>query len=207
MPSSLDLNSLISPDARVPLNVSSLLHLLQNRQDEFSVRFVDVLRQMQVSLELVWRTLKSEFPEFDSIELLGPDGSALTTLGYEYLNIKSQTTSAQLTLGPQSLTIQDGTDQFDVSVGGDSVALNLVRNGNGDISIQTTPSGIVITLGAGATISINSQQVIQGRQASVSTVAGAAGAAYTATEQAMLNACAARVNDLINRLQSHGLIA
>lgn len=207
MPSSIDLTSLISPDARVPLNVAPLLDLLRGRQDDFAIRLTDVLRQMQVSLELIWRTLKSEFPEYDSFELLGTDGNSVTTIGYEFISVKSLTTAAELTLGPNSLNIQEGTDSLDASVGGDSAAVNLVRNGNADVSIQTTPSGIVIALGAGAKIMINGIQVITGQQATVAAVTGTAGATYTATEQTMINSLKTQLNLVISRLQTHGLIA
>lgn len=207
MPSNLDLPPIIPADARVPLNVSSLLHLLQNRQDDFAILLTDVLRQLQYSTQIIWSTLKQSFPEFDSFELLGVNGDPIVILAPENLQINSTTTSAQTFLGPNSITITEGTDQLAGSVGGDSAALNLTRNGNTDIAIQTTPGGITISMATGAKVMINGIQVLTDQQATVNSVAATAGAAYTATEQAMLNDLKAKVNDIRARLQSHGLIA
>jgi len=207
MPSNLDLPPIIPADARVPLNVSSLLHLLQNRQDDFAILLTDVLRQLQYSTQIIWSTLKQSFPEFDSFELLGVNGDPIVILAPENLQINSTTTSAQTFLGPNSIIITEGTDQLAGSVGGDSAALNLTRNGNTDIAIQTTPGGITISMATGAKVMINGIQVLTDQQATVNSVAATAGAAYTATEQAMLNDLKAKVNDIRARLQSHGLIA
>lgn len=207
MPSNLDLPSIIPSDARVPLNVSALLHMLQNRQDEFAIRLSDVLRQLQYATQIIWNTLKQSFPEFETFELLGTDGNPLVSIAYENIRISSATTTAQLNLGPNSIVIAEGTDQLDGSVGGDSVALNLTRNGNTDIAIQTTPGGVVISLATGAKIMFNGIQVLTDQQATVNAVSATAGATYTATEQAMINDLKAKVNDIRARLQSHGLIA
>lgn len=52
-------------------------------------------------------------------------------------------------------------------------------------------------------------QVVGSRQGSITPVSGTAGAAYTATEQVIINDLVTTVNDLINKLSSatgHGLI-
>lgn len=207
MASNIDFGSILRPDARVPLNVSSLLHLIQNRQDDFAIRLTDVLRQTQNSIELIWRLLKQEFPEITTIELLGPDGETKFYIGLEYLQIKSLTTAAFMSAGPNSIGIQEDTDQFDAIVGGDSVAVNLTRNGNTDITIQTTPSGVTIALASGAKIMFNGVQVLTNQQATVNAVTLTAGATYTANEQNLINDLKAKVNDLRSRLQAHGIIA
>jgi len=205
MPSSLDLPPLVPSDAPVPLNVAPLLHLLQGRNDEFAIRLADVLRQLQYATQIIWKAMKQEFPEFDSFELRDTDGSAAVTIGYENIEVRSQSSVANLR--SNLLAISEGTDQLAAAVGGDSVVLNLVRNGSVDIAIQTTPSGVAISLAAGAKVFVNGTKVLTDQQATVNTIVGTAGAAYTATEQALLNTCILRINDLITRLQGMGTIA
>lgn len=62
------------------------------------------------------------------------------------------------------------------------------------------------TINAGQIV-ISGNQVLQGRGAAVTAVSGTATAAYTATEQAMLNDLKTAVNAVISRMQAHGLIS
>jgi hypothetical protein len=52
---------------------------------------------------------------------------------------------------------------------------------------------------------VNGNQVVGPRLVSVGTVVGTAGFSYTATEMTMINDCKTAINQLIARLQSHGL--
>jgi len=208
LPTNLDLPALLKRDARTPLNVTALLQLLQGKQDPFAVHLVDVLRQVQYAIEIIWRILKQEYPSIDGIEIYGANGEIISSFGPEVLNIKSEAVpSTQATLGPQSLSLIEGTDVLDLTVGGDSVSIGLTRNGNSDVQIQSSPSGIAISLASGGKIFFNGIQVLTNQQATIAAATGTAGAAYTATEQGIINSHTTKINDIISRLQAHGIIA
>lgn len=56
-------------------------------------------------------------------------------------------------------------------------------------------------------LSIGGNQVVGPRGAAVADVTGTAGAAYTATEQGMINSLKTQLNLALARLRAHGLIA
>jgi len=53
---------------------------------------------------------------------------------------------------------------------------------------------------------VNGVKVVGARGTAISLVTGTAGATYTATEQLLINDCKLAINQVIDRLQNHGLI-
>ena len=81
-----------------------------------------------------------------------------------------------------------------ISSSATTVAINGVL---GQINLAATSPGYYI----------NGTKVVGTRKVAVSLVTGTAGATYTATEQLLINDCKLAINQVIDRLQLHGLIS
>lgn len=208
MPSSLEIPPLLESDIPVPLNVAAMIQLLENRNDEFSIRLVDVLRQLSFSVQAIWRILKTLPPEFDDISILSPTGEVSAYFGPEALRLVSESTpGVELSATPNTLAMGDSDENISMLAGGDQSYTGWSRNGAIEVYIQCDASGTILNLASGAEIRVNNLRVLTDRQASLAAVTGTAGATYTATEQTMINDLKATVNGLITRLQNHGIIA
>lgn len=208
MPSSFELEPILEADKPVPLNVSAMIQLLENRNDEFSVRLVDVLRQLSASIQTIWKLLKTVPPEFDDLTILSPTGQESAYLGPENLRLRSESDpSVALNATPVSLIMGNTDESISMLAGGDQALTSWTRNGVTEVYIQCDSSGTILHFASGAEIRFNGLRVLTNRQPLVSTVAGTAGVTYTATEQALINNLKTAVNDLISRLQAHGIIS
>ena len=94
---------------------------------------------------------------------------------------------------------------------GNGIGLLLVNNTGAVLSLTDNAGGVQAELsGAAGELRIAGQRVVNTRKAAVSTITQTAGATYTATEQAMMNAMKASLNDLIAKLSAtsgHGLLS
>jgi len=208
MPSSLSFDPLLDPDTPVPLNVAAMIQLLEKRNDEFSIRLTDVLRQLGNSIQTIWKILKTLPPEVDDIALFSPEGVPSTYLGPESLLLQSESdTSVQLAASPNSVSMGNSDEGISMLAGGDQAYTGWTRNGVIEVYIQCDATGTILNLASGAEIRVNGLRVLTDRQASVAAVTGTAGATYTAAEQALINDNKTALNSLISRLQNHGIIA
>lgn len=208
MPSTLSTDPLLDPDASVPLNVAAMIQLLETRNDEFSLRLTDVLRQLGIAIQTIWKVLKTQPPEVDDITILSPEGTPSAYLGPESVLLQSESDpTLQLSATPISVAMGNSDENISMLAGGDQAYTGWTRNGAIEVYIQCDGSGTILNLASGAEIRINGLRILTDRQASVASVSGTAGASYTATEQALINDLKTAVNDLISRLQNHGIIA
>jgi hypothetical protein len=90
-----------------------------------------------------------------------------------------------------------------------AIGLLLVNNLGAMLTLTDNAGGVQAELDAtNSQLRIGGNKVVGARQTAVSTITQTAGATYGATEQAMLNALKASVNDMITKLSSasgHGL--
>lgn len=208
MPSSFDLSPILEVDRPVPLNVSAMIQLLENRNDEFSIRLVDVLRQLSASIQTIWKLLKTVPPEMDALSFYAPTGEESAYLGPETLILNSESDpTVRLIASPVSLALGNADEAINMAAGGDQAYTSWARNGVIEVYIQCDAAGTNLNFASGAEIRFNGIRVLTNRQALVNTVSGTAGATYGATEQALINNLKTAVNDLISRLQAHGIIA
>lgn len=208
MPISTNLPPLLDSDKPVPVNVAAMIQLLESRNDDFSVRLVDVLRQLSYAVQTIWSILKTVPPEFDDLAVLAPDGSESAYLGPETLRLvmESDPTKAFLAT-PTSLTMGDSDESISMSAAADQAYAGWTRNGSIEVYIQCDASGTILNLATGGEFRVNGLRVLTDRQGAVTAVAGTAGGTYTGTEQTMINDLKTAVNDLITKLQNHGIIA
>jgi len=209
MPSNIDQPALLPKDATMPLNFSGILELLrQDRNNAIAIQLVDALAQIYLMFGIIWKTLKFQLPQIDSIELLGTDGNAIVSINPEAITIQSPTDPTKLTLIDfNTLLIAEGSTSQSLLEATGGVAYLRLTGAFGAIDISASGAAATVVMPAGATIVIGGNQVLTNRQATVTSVSGTAGATYTATEQGMINNLKTAVNDIIARLQSMGTIA
>lgn len=193
----------------MPLNFSGILELLrQDRNSVLAVQLVDALSQIYLMFGIVWKTLKFQLPEINSIELLGTDGNAIISINPEAITIQSPTDATKLLLLDfNTVLIAEGSSSQALLEAGSGVGYLRLTGTFGAIDISVSAAAATLDMPTGGRIVIGGNQVLTNRQATVTSVSGTAGATYTATEQGMINNLKTAVNDIISRLQSMGIIA
>ena len=87
-----------------------------------------------------------------------------------------------------------------------SPAINMIYASSTTVEIN----GVLGRINVAATTPgyyVNGTQVVGSRKTAISLVTGTAGATYTATETLLINDCKLAINQIIDRLQLHGLIS
>jgi len=207
MPIQLQIGPIIGSLAPASVGVETLLQHLRGRGTREAQALADALYELQMGIATLEAILREVVPiEGDGILLLNERGELTDTLERGRLHIQDPAGG-----GAQVDILADGTPA--------AVVQGQVGNGIGMILVNNTGAMLILTDNAGGTqaeldgttaqLRIGGQQVVGTRKAAVSTVTQTAGATYTATEQAMLNAIKASLNDLINKLSAgtgHGLL-
>jgi len=193
----------------MPLNFSGILELLrQEKNNVLAVQLVDALSQIFLMFGIIWKTLKFQLPEINSIELLGTDGNAIVSINPEGIIVQNPTDATKtLFIDYNTLLISEGTTSQALLEATGGVGYLRLTGAFGAIDISASAAAATMDMPTGARIVIGGNQVLTNRQATVTSVSGTAGATYTATEQAMINNLKTAVNDTIARLQSMGIIA
>jgi len=209
MPSNIDQPSLLPKEAQMPLNFSGILELLrQEKNNVLAVQLVDALSQIYLMFGIIWKTLKFQLPEINSIELLGTDGNAIISINPEAITVQSPTDATKLLLLDfNTVLIAEGSSSQALLEAGGGVGYLRLTGAFGAIDISVSAAAATLDMPTGGRIVIGGNQVLTNRQATVTSVSGTAGATYTATEQGMINNLKTAVNDIISRLQGMGIIA
>jgi len=208
MPIQIQIGPVIGSLAPASVGVETLLQILRARGTREAQALADALYELQMGIATIEAILREPIPvEGDGLLLLNSRGE-LT----DYVQ-------------PGVIQIQDpagGGARVDILADGTPAAViqGTVGAGIGQLLVGATGATLSLTDNAGAVqaeldgtnsqLRIGGNQVVGVREAAVSTITQTAGATYTATEQAMLNAIKASLNDLIAKLSSasgHGLLS
>lgn len=215
---------MIDPDRPVPINIQQLVQILRMQNSPFARNLTDALTQLEQAIQLIWSILQS--PDevlIDNLQVKNASGEVTTTVSDTGISVVSGGTGTKSsTLNAGSLTVKDDatgtTGKVELTVVGDDLVLKFTRNGTEVGRWEFASTGITLSMLTGALVTIGGNRVLTDRQPAVtavsSTVPQTAGATYTATEQAMLNALKTlaqdnktAINTLISRLQTMGILS
>lgn len=196
---------LVDPKRQYPINISAALDLLRTRQDPYSVRLLDALIQFNQMFMVLWRAVQS--PDeilLDTLTAQDASGKTVTSLGPNSAQdgqlqlIAGGAGTSTATMVPDKLTFVTPQGTLKIDASANPVVIEFVPSGGATMQIK---------MPTGSQVVVNANKVLTDRQATVATVAGTAGATYTATEQGIINNLVTAVNALIARLQGMGTIA
>lgn len=208
MPIQLQIGPILASLAPAAVGIETLLQILRMRGTREAQALADALYELQMGIASIEAILREPIP-------VEGDGYLLTNLRGEVTDLLER---GRLVLADPA----GGTPLAQVNILADgtpaAVLQAIVGTAIGMILANATGALLSLTDGAGGVqaeldatvpeLRIGGQRVVGTREAAVSTITQTAGASYTATEQAMLNALKATVNDIITKLSSasgHGL--
>jgi hypothetical protein len=207
MPIQLQIGPIIGSLAPASVGVETLLQHLRGRGTREAQALADALYELQMGIATLEAILRQVVPvEGDGILLLNERGELADTFERGRLHIQDPTGG-----GAQVDILADATPAAVVQGQvGNAIGLLLVNNTGAMLVLTDNAGGTQAELdGITAQLRIGGQQVVGTRKAAVAAITQTAGATYTATEQAMMNAMKASLNDLINKLSAgtgHGLL-
>lgn len=220
----IETQGLVSPDQPVPIAINQLLDYLRNQQSPYSIKLVSGLEQLQQAIALIWQALQSP-DEILLADLLitDPSGALAMTIGQSgIVGQETNNGTKSFSITPATLALIEAASGNEatiaMSVGTGTALVTITRLGSTVCTMQFDGAGSIIGLVTGGQVDIGGNRIITDRQAAVTTVTATtpqtAGATYTGTEQSMLGSLKAEVdqckqacNDIIARMQSHGLIS
>ena len=206
MPINLQIGPILATLAPAAVGIETLLHRLRDRGTPDALALAEALYELQVGIASIEAVLREYIPvEGDSYTLTNPRGE-LTDL-FERGRLQLRDPNG----GTAAVDIlADGTPAAVLQAQvGLAIGLLLVNNLGAMLTLTDNAGGVQAELDAtNSQLRIGGNKVVGARQTAVSTITQTAGATYGATEQAMLNALKASVNDMITKLSSasgHGL--
>lgn len=206
MPIQMQVGPILASLAPTSVGVETLLQILRVRGTREAQALADALYELQMGIAAIETILREPIPvEGDQYLLLNERGEVTDLLERGRLVIQDPAGG-----GSQVTILADGTPAAVVQgLVGNALGLLLVNATGAMLTLTDNAGGVQAELdGTASQLRIGGNQVVGTRKAAVSAITQTAGAAYTATEQAMLNALKASVNDIITKLSSasgHGL--
>ena len=206
MPISLQIGPVIGSLEPAAVGVETLLQILRARGTREAQALADALYELQMGIAAIEAVLRLPVPvEGENYPLLNGRGEVTDLLERGRLQIQDPNG------GSARVDIQaDGTPAAVLQAQvGLAIGLVLANNLGAMLTLTDNTGGVQAELDAtNSQLRIGGNKVVGARQTAVSTITQTAGATYGATEQAMLNALKATVNDMITKLSSasgHGL--